>query len=633
MPRCRKMSRAAWRLYAGMPSSTPPRKRTSTTSRSLASQICGTPIALISLVDEQRQWFKSRQGFEASETPRDTAFCAHGILEPDMLIVEDARLDSRFSSNPMVKSSPGICFYAGAPLKTSEGHALGMLCVKDYTPRKLTDGQAQALRVLGRQVVNQMELRRRATELARMLEERERAEAALKQAQDTLQSIFENTAEGVFQTTPDGRTLTTNPAFARMIGYDSPQEMIANVHDNAQDHYVLPERRAEFRRQLETCGTLRDFEVELRRRDGTRFWISISARTVHKPGGELHCYEGIVIDITERKRAQEALRQAHEQLEQRVEERTRELNQTNRELSAEIASRKRAQQELEVMHQQLVEASRQAGMAEIATGILHNVGNIITSINVSSGLVSDKVRKSRVASVTQKAAALMEEHADDLPGFFANDPRGKKLMVFLSSLAKQLALEQKTLLDEMASLLANVEHIKEIVTLQQGYAKSGGAREAVPAAELIQQALRLNAATLENHQIQVTREYSQTPPVQVEKHKVLQILVNLIRNAQHALDEAEPVNRRLTLRVADNGNNTAGISVVDNGGGIRAENLGRLFEYGFTTRKEGHGFGLHSGARTARELGGTLTAHSDGPGKGASFTLTLPCQGAASTTV
>jgi C4-dicarboxylate-specific signal transduction histidine kinase len=410
-----------------------------------------------------------------------------------------------------------------------------------------------------------------------------------------------------------------------MLGFDSAQEMIANTRDIGQQHYVQQERRTEFKQHLETHGTVRDFVVEMHRHGGGRIWISLSARAVCTPGGELLYYEGTAVDITERKQAQEALQQAHEELERRVEERTRELNQANRELNAEVASRRKAQEELEVMQQQLVEASRQAGMAELATGILHNVGNVITSINISSALVSDRVSKSRVSSVS-KAAALMQAHANDLPGFFANDPRGKKLMEFLSSLASHLAQEQKTILDELASLRGSVEHIKEIVTMQQGCAKSAGAREPVAASDLLEQALRMNAATLEHHQVQVTREYSQAPPVHVEKHKVLQILVNLIRNAQHALDDREAATRRMTLRIADNGDNTAGISVIDNGVGIPAENLNRLFEHGFTTRKDGHGFGLNSGARAARELGGTLTAHSDGPGKGARFTLTLPCQ-------
>lgn len=291
----------------------------------------------------------------------------------------------------------------------------------------------------------------------------------------------------------------------------------------------------------------------------------------------------------------------------------------------DISERKQAEVKLEHLHRQLQDASRQAGMAEVATNVLHNIGNVLNSVNVSSTLVSELVRKSKTTNLN-KLAILIQEHPHDLAAFLTSDPKGRQVPGYLVGLAAQLTQEQTGMLKELQSLGANIEHIKEIVAMQQNYSKMSGLTESLSVVDLVEDAIRMNNAALVRHDVQLVREYSETPPVLVEKHKVLQILVNLIRNSKYALDESGRPDRRVTVRVANNGGDFVRVSIIDNGVGIPAQNLTRVFEHGFTTRKNGHGFGLHSGALAAMELGGTLTAHSDGPGTGASFVLELPVQ-------
>jgi len=224
-----------------------------------------------------------------------------------------------------------------------------------------------------------------------------------------------------------------------------------------------------------------------------------------------------------------------------------------------------------------------------------------------------------------KVAALVNEHADDLAGFLTADPKGRRLPSYLNQLSEQLVREQQNGLMELDLLCQNIEHIKDIVAMQQNYGKISGVTETVQIADLVEDALRIHAGTLARHGIELARDYAELPPIEVEKHKALQILVNLIANGWHACDEAGRNDKRLKITISRAAHGIQ-ISVSDNGIGIPQDNLKRIFNFGFTTRKEGHGFALHSGAIAATEMGGLLTALSEGPGQGATFTLTLPLQ-------
>lgn len=301
-------------------------------------------------------------------------------------------------------------------------------------------------------------------------------------------------------------------------------------------------------------------------------------------------------------RVNKELQTANDILEQRVEERTRELKDTQSEL---------------------LDTARQAGMAEIATNVLHNVGNVLNSVNISADLVTRKLRSSKAQGLG-KAMQLINAHQDDLGAFLTQDEKGKLLPGYLNQLVDAIALEQQGMTDELAQLSKSVDHIKDIVATQQSYAGANSLMEPLHISELLEDALRMNAGALTRHHVTVVKEYGDVPQVMGDKHRLLLILINLISNAKYAMTDLSNRPRQMTLGVKVVEDTILQISVKDDGEGIAPENMTRIFAHGFTTRKEGHGFGLHSCALAAIEMNGHLTAHSDGPGKGALFTLQIP---------
>lgn len=324
-------------------------------------------------------------------------------------------------------------------------------------------------------------------------------------------------------------------------------------------------------------------------------------------------------------------------LHRQVEERTKQLQQEIAEhektearlaletqrVQAEIEERKRTEAEVERGHRQLLQASRLAGMAEVATSVLHNVGNVLNSVNVLASVIVEQVQRSKVPSLA-RLAALLGEHRTDLGGFVTADPRGKELPGYVERLAVHLEQEQSRLLEKTRLLTESIQHIKEIVAMQQNYAKVSGVLETVALADIVEDALRMHEGGLGRHGIQLRREFVSVPAVTLDRHKLLQILFNLLENAKYACSESGRAEKQVTVRVHLHGQDQVQIEVEDNGIGIPAENLGRLFDQQFSTRKGGHGFGLHSCMLAAQDMGATLSARSDGPGQGALFRLELP---------
>jgi signal transduction histidine kinase len=274
-------------------------------------------------------------------------------------------------------------------------------------------------------------------------------------------------------------------------------------------------------------------------------------------------------------------------------------------------------------HRELVDTARRVGMAEVATGVLHNVGNVINSVGVTTASMHGILKNSRTPYLSD-VVKVLEEHTDDLGAFLTSDARGLRLPTFLAELSNTLTNDQEHLRQAVEKLMHFVQHLTEIIALQQGYGKPSGLSEPVLLSNLIEDAVRINSEAISRHDIEVRREYATLPSMLLDRPKVLQIVTNLISNAKYALSQNEKETKRLTLRLTEPEAGRVRIEVSDNGVGIIQENVTRIFGYGFTTHQDGHGFGLHSGALAAKEMGGSLRAESDGPGTGATFTLTLP---------
>lgn len=293
-------------------------------------------------------------------------------------------------------------------------------------------------------------------------------------------------------------------------------------------------------------------------------------------------------------------------------------------LANDVTERNRAQRALDEANKKLMITSRQAGMAEVATGVLHNVGNVLNSVNVSASMIAQTIHESKSRGI-KKAADLLNANRENLPAFFAPEGKGSVFMEYLAALASQMENERANQLTELELLSRNITHIKKIVAMQQNYAKVGSMLERQSARDVAMEAIQLTSRDLAQHSIRSNVQCADDARfVYTDRHKVLQILVNLISNARQAMCDVPHADRLLSISVTRAPRGAIRFSVKDQGCGIPREHLTRIFNHGFTTKKDGHGFGLHGAAIAARELHGSLSVHSDGPGRGATFTVELP---------
>lgn len=496
--------------------------------------------------------------------------------------------------------------------------------------------------------------------LERRVEERTEELAAtnqvLNEQTEVLESVLDSMGEGLVSVSLSGEVRIWNAAAERIIGarltrmsrdtsgasddQDGEIQASREVHWSAVCESFHPDRvtamtESELPIHRALAGEAVSSEMFVRTRgrpDGA--WLNWTAGPIATPDGERLGAVAVFRDATQRKASEEQLRQAHDELEARVIERTRKLREAQ---------------------SQLVDTALAAGKAEVATNILHNVGNVLNGVNVLTQVVAERLEDPRWHAV-QKLADLIAEHREDLAHFLTEDRRGKRVPQYLGELAGVLHRERTAIIERVQRLAEQMEHIKRIIHVQQEHARTVSLSEETSVAEVIDAALEINQSGLERHGIVLEKTFEEIPTIELDKHKLLQILINLISNAKHALADRPRGERRLIIRLlvprhsgaghgagagvgdgagADDsdgdevtgGDETRGdhirIEVTDNGKGIAPELLTRIFQHGFSTRDEGHGFGLHASVLAAKQLGGTLTAHSDGVDRGATFIVEL----------
>jgi PAS domain S-box-containing protein len=649
----------------------------------LAANACGSPLASIAIMGCGEVWSSATAQLTLAAVPRLDPFACYTSHAVGLFEVSDATLDNRFRESEAALGF-AIRSYAGCVLSGAGGETLGTLAVFDKRARVLSTDERTSLLLIAEQVVARIADRARLAELALLANVNPTAAALMESApvaiyhtdaagnmvyanpeyrrmfglklghspdawaelvhpddrrqmeqswdafcrhpvpvrfnyrtqakdgairhlseqvvaaegvpgwvgtisyvsdlvaaRDNLrkaETLFTNTFDqaplGIVYTDRSGRLLRFNPAFCTMLGFEA-DELANRALGDITGNEDLTRVAAELDRLWNGEAHFLDLEKRFKRKDGSLLWVRTTTVLVREHGA---------------------------------------TPEYSVEFLRDISARKETAAELERVNKQLMSASRQAGMAEVATNVLHNVGNILNSINISASIVIERVKQSKAPGVSRLAALLEEK------GAAVDDARVPE---YLKALGEQLMSDQKVALEELASLRDNLDHIKETVAMQQSYAKLCGVTETIAVADLVEDSLRLNAGAFVRHGVTLRREFNEVPPITVDKHKVLQILVNLVRNAKYACDESGRADKLLILRI-ERAPAGVRVGVIDNGVGIAPENMHRLFTHGFTTRASGHGFGLHSGALAAQELGGTLSVKSDGPGRGATFTLELP---------
>ena len=400
---------------------------------------------------------------------------------------------------------------------------------------------------------------------------------------ELLKALLDEVPDYVYFKDMASQFIRTSKSHASHMGAEKQEDMIGKSDFDYFSYDSATARLEDEGRLLNSESSLVYKEEEGVMMDGEAIWVLTSKNPMRNKDGKIVGTIGVSRNITQYKRDQIRLAEAQERL---------------------------------------IEMSRHVGRSEIAASILHNVGNVLNSINLSSSLVIERAVESD-SEMLGKIAALVDKSPVDLAKYLTEDEKGKQIPALLKELSASLDHERRETISEMGKLREYLEHTKMIIASQQELARSGSFDTNASVNQVIETAITVNIASINRHGVKIVRDFEEMPTLVFDKHRLLQVLINLVSNAKYACDKKEVIDPMIEIHSSFDGDSVR-IEVKDNGSGIEIGDLDHIFEYGFTRREEGNGIGLHSSVIALQDMNGSINAESEGLGKGARFSVSFP---------
>ncbi len=426
----------------------------------------------------------------------------------------------------------------------------------------------------------------------------ERAHHELQESERQYRTIVETAREGILILDKNRNISFITQRTTSMFGYTAEEMLHKNIVEFSDSEFskIFDDKLTEL-----FAGAGCQFDIKFKRKDGSILWGIVSANPLIDTENDIEPVFCMIMDITDRKVAEEELAHHKAHLEDLVKERTETLEKT---------------------HKELVEKAHKAGMADIATDIVHNVGNVLNSVKTSVQVIDDVLKHSMVFSY-QKANEMLRENQDNLERFLIEDERGKLLIQYFIKLEEGLFAEHQDLKTTTDRLKNMVDAIADIVSAQYSYANVDWLVEEVNLEKTVEEALSVIQQQLDSYHVKVVTQFVEIESIPIQRIKLLHSLINIFKNACEAMYETEKNQRILNISINYSQENEKAvvITIRDNGIGIAPENLERIFSYGFTSKKGRYGLGLHSCANYMTEMGGKIWAENNPDGMGVSFFL------------